>query len=63
MPLRIGDQCCQLFLLVTLDKTVCRYRVRSAAEKDAARLVLMTSRLGQLGRKRSEHLVRNVMRV
>lgn len=63
MPLRVGDQCFQLFVLVAFDKTFSRYYVRSASEKDAARLVLMTSRLGQLGRKRSEHLVRNVMRV
>ena len=35
MPLRIGDQCCQLFLLVTLDKTVSRYNIWSATEVDA----------------------------
>ena len=52
-----------MFLLTTLDKPVLRHHFRSTTEKDAARFVLMTSRLGQLGRKRSEHFVRNVMRV
>ena len=35
MPLRVGDQCFQLFVLVAFDKTFSRYYVRSASEVDS----------------------------
>ena len=38
----------QVFLLVALDKTFSRYHVRSATEKDAARLTIAGDELGDL---------------
>ena len=38
----------QVFLLVALDNTFSRYYVRSATEKDAARLTLAGDELGDL---------------
>ena len=48
MPRRIGDHRFQLFVLVALDKTFSRYHVRSATEKDAARLTIAGDELGDL---------------